>query len=1369
MLRTAMERYAAAGWNGSVPQNGQKVKVAQAFLETLPVEKLRSAIQAVENGCSLLGLDARGTSKNRSYVKKFLEHCEQEQWLIQPSTVEASSHGKLKKVYHFQNPDGQRRTYHVSSTGARLSPACSLGTQSGDYRIALLTKTDSNTYFAIACLAIKCASQVAGTVNLFVFEHLAIARLAIKCASQVAGTVNLFVFEHQLINQALWQDLEMFAQSIGHLSSAEGVIQKVLQMLGYLHRIQGINIKQLSLRNLVPFVKTHYAEDDFANDLTINLQGNPCLQSLKQIDNELSAQESIAQRRMRHKAKELIDWIDEYLRYSDQIRIEAGAKDGLANSTKQQTVYALIKLAQYIYKKETANFKNIEIINQLNAKCSELAPDRKQQKARVAARCLNWEKAIQVVELQREKADTRHSRAGFSKSGKHHFKRRELKAVVSEIQKVIILLLMVLIPTDRQQTYRRIQFRESLKIDEQIGGIFLLWGDRIGDVLVPRSKLKNPEQAQWWLAVYEFKTLEYYEPFWYPLPNQRFSDRKTFYEYLEMWFFGLEDLEGKWPEYYKGKDANWHGYINEDGKKGGWREALQLNHDFAFSMPRTKRPFASTGFKNLVRDTFIQFTPQVDDGRITPVTPHSFRSMLATYTDGNLTNAEELSMAYCEHHSVKIRRGTYTFTDNLRQIADAQRVMEQINEAIFLEHIRTKQETNTETSDVEERKTSEHSAQIPPRFVWEAIEQYALHCEKDRFSMLRTAIERYAVPGWGGPISQAGRKIEPAAQEFLKSLPIYKVGNVLDTVTEGCDLLKLSSRGKSKNRSYAKKFLEFCKTQGWLNEPRATLTPPAASQLGSYRFKQTKRPTDWKTYSSTGAGRILAYKLGTKPSDYVIAEEREVLGNLELQQEINGLIKYVDHLAQRPELLAKVYQMLGYCHRVQGIPLPELRLSHLVPFVKIYYVEHDFADDPTFALNSSGQPEYPNQAESLLALFEGMAQRRILKKSEEILGWLDKYFTWLDQERLAVGAGGYANSTKLLYISALSTVARYVYRSETSSKTFSDIAIIKKLTEKLSEFPPNRRQQQATVGARCLTWEEAIEVVEMQRERADQRYMLSLPHFCNRKYYPVKRHAKGIAHDIQVVLILLLMTLIPSDRQQTYRRIEFLETLKVDEKVNGVFLLCGKFIHGELVPKSKLEDPEQACWWLAVYEFKTDEKFGSFWYPLPNQQFIDGKTLYEYLEMWFFGLEDVEGKWARYYSGKDATWQGYIDEEGERWGWRAALVPECNYAFTGPKTRQGFTRDTFTGLIKNVFIRFTPELEKEKVTPVTPQSFRTMLATYTDGKLTESEEKSMAYCEHHSVKMRRRAYTLSDNIRQIAPAITVMNRINNLLWKGISD
>lgn len=1340
MLKTAMERYAVAGWNGPVNLSGQKVKAdTQAFLAALPVETLWSAMESVERGCDLLEIDARGKSKNRSYIKKFLESCEQEQWLT-PPIVAIPAQAKLPQVYHFQKPNGQRRIYNVSSTGAKNSPVSSLGTQPEDYRVLPLVTTDPSTRFAIVCLAIKCAAQV-------------------------AGTVNLFVFAHQLLNQALWRELERFAQSIGHLASAEGIVGKVLQMLGYLHRVQAISIDQLSLTSLIPFVKIYYAENDLANDLSTDLQGDPCCLSLEQIENKLSAQKDVAQRRMRHQAKALIAWVEVYLCYLDQRRIDAGAKDGLAKSTKQQCVFALIKVAQDIYKKETTNdFKDIEIINQLKEKYSELAPDRKRQKARVSARCLPWEKATQVVELQREKADTRHYKKREKKVGPPSFRPRALAAVASDIQKVIILLLMVLIPSDRQQTYRRLQFRESLKIDEPVDGIFLLWGDMIGDMLIPRSKLKSPEAARWWLAVYDFKTVEKYEPFWYPLPNQIFSDSKTFYEYLEMWFFGLEDVVGKWPEYYKGEQAKWQGFLSEDGKKGGWRAALEPSHAFAFSMPHNRQPFNRGSFKDLVRDLFIQFTPQVDEGRITPVTPHSFRTMLATYTDGNLTNTEETSMSYCEHHSVAIRRGTYTFTDNLRQIADAQRVMERINETVFLEHAQTKQKIGIEAASTEARQPSELSVQFSPSSVWEVMEHYGLNCDKNRFPMVKTALERYAVPGWSGPISQVGQKVDPTAQAFLRSLPVYKIGSVLDAVEKGCNLLNLSARGKSKNRSYAKKLLEFCKTQGWLNEPRITTTPPAAKQPGGYRFRQTKQPIDWE-FSSTGAGNIPAYSLGSKASDYVTIEERKVLGNLELQQEIDAFTQYINHLARRPELLTKVHQMLGYCHRVQGVLLAELRLNHLIPFVQLCYTEQDFADNPTFVVNSDNQFKYPEQVESHLALVEGRAQRHILQKAVDVLSWLDAYFKWLDQGRLAVGdPNGYANGTKLLYIDALIKITEYVYSSQTFSKTFLDITIIEKLREKLSEFPPNRRQQKARVGARCLTWEEAIEVVENQREKADQRYILSFPNWQDGKFYPIKRRVKGIAHSIQVALILLLMTVIPSDRQQTYRRLQFLETLKVDEKVDGVFLLCGNFVHGELIPKSKLENPEQARWWLAVYEFKTEEDYGPFWYPLPNQRFIDGKTLYEYLEMWFFGLEDVEGKWTQYYSGKDATWQGYVDEKGERHGWRDALAPEHNCAFSGPKSCQPLTIGTFTYLVKGVFIRFTPDLERGKVVPVTPQSFRTMLATYTDSKLTEREEKSMAYCEHHSVTMRRRAYTLSDNMRQIADAIKVMNRINNNLF-----
>ncbi|MEP0924906.1 hypothetical protein [Leptolyngbya sp. ST-U4] len=1338
MVKTAMERYAVAGWGGPVIQNGKKVtSEAQAFLENLPVARLLTAIEAVEQGCDLLGLDARGKSKNRSYIKKFLEYCEQKQWLLHASATEAPSDKNSKKLYTYRNKNGKRRIYHVSTSGAKLSPTTSLGTQPQDYCIV------SSICFSMMCLATKCASQV-------------------------PGTIDLFVFEHQLINQFLWKNLELFSQSIEHLACAEGVVQKVVQMLGYLHRIQGVDINQLSLTSLIPFVKIYYTENDVENNLPTDSQGSRCSPSLEQIEKELSLQQDIAQRRIKHAAKTLIDWINVYLGWLDQCRTNAGAKDGLANSTKQQFIYALIKVAEYIYKKETTqNFKDIEIIHKLKEKSADLAPDRKRQKARVADRCLSWEKAVQVVELQREKADTRLYEV--LQNRKPELRQRTPASVASEIQKVIILLLMVLIPSDRQQTYRRLQFREALKLDAQVEGVFLLWGDMIGDVLTPKSKLKSPDQARWWLAIYDFKTVEHYEPFWYPLPNQIFSDGKTFYEYLEMWFFGLDDLQGRWTEYYEGEQARWQGFISEDGRKEGWREALYPGHDFAFSMPRTKRPFDKISFKDLVQDVFIQFSPQVDAGRITPVTPHSFRTMLATYTDGILTNAEELSMAYCEHHSVAIRRGTYTFTDNLRQIADAQRVMETINETVFLGHIQTKQKIDIEAAAANSKQATELPVHFFPKSVWEGIEHYGLNCDKNRFSMVRTAVERFAVPGWGGPISQAGQKVDPTAQEFLKSLPVYKVRSVLDAVDKGCTLLSVSKRGRSRNRSYAKRFLEFCKTQGWLNEPRITTTPPTKNQPGGYRFSQANHRRDWN-FSLTGAGKIAAYKLGTVAGDYINVEGHQILGNLELQQEIDEFTRYVKHQARQPELLIKVSQMLGYLHRIQGVELAELRLNHLIPFVKLHYTEQDFADDPIFALDSSGKLKYPDRVESRLASVEGRAQRHILQKALEVLNWIDEYFKWLDRERKAVGEpNGYANGTKRLYIDALIKVTEYVYCSQTFSKTFSDITIIEKLREKQAEFPISRKQQKARVGARCLTWEEAVEVVEKQREKADQRYILSFPHWHNGKFYPNKRHATGIAHSIQVALILLLMTLIPTDRQQTYRRLQFIETLKVDEKVDGVFLLHGDFVHGELIPKSKLENSEQARWWLAVYEFKTDEKYGSFWYPIPNQQFMDGKTLYEYLEMWFFGLEDLEGKWAQYYSDKHATWQGYIDENGRRCGWRDALAPEHSYAFTGPRSRQPFSRGGITQMIQSVFIRFTPELDRGTVVPVTPQSFRTMLATYTYGKLTESEEKSMAYCEHHSVTIRRRAYTLSNNEKKIAGAIKVMDRINNNLFLKRSE
>jgi len=61
------------------------------------------------------------------------------------------------------------------------------------------------------------------------------------------------------------------------------------------------------------------------------------------------------------------------------------------------------------------------------------------------------------------------------------------------------------------------------------------------------------------------------------------------------------------------------------------------------------------------------------------------QKMSGVLTEGTLTPAEEASMAYCEHHSVEVRRSVYTFHENMKQITSAIQVMERINNHSFLD------------------------------------------------------------------------------------------------------------------------------------------------------------------------------------------------------------------------------------------------------------------------------------------------------------------------------------------------------------------------------------------------------------------------------------------------------------------------------------------------------------------------------------------------------------------------------------------------------------------------------------------------------------------------------------------------------------
>jgi hypothetical protein len=187
----------------------------------------------------------------------------------------------------------------------------------------------------------------------------------------------------------------------------------------------------------------------------------------------------------------------------------------------------------------------------------------------------------------------------------------------------------------------------------------------------------DPDKAQFWINLEDFKTVATYGEFWYPVPNVQFLDGTTFYQLLAAWLWGFEDKEGHWPIRYDGANEPWQGYIDPKGNRSGWRAALDPQHDYVFTMPNAKTPFYDNTFYTLVRSIFVHFTQEW--GPPVPVTPHSIRHMLSTYLSRLDVNPNEIeSFSYVLHHSPETHNGHYVYSNNMIRIAPAVKRMEQI-------------------------------------------------------------------------------------------------------------------------------------------------------------------------------------------------------------------------------------------------------------------------------------------------------------------------------------------------------------------------------------------------------------------------------------------------------------------------------------------------------------------------------------------------------------------------------------------------------------------------------------------------------------------------------------------------------------------
>lgn len=639
-----------------------------------------------------------------------------------------------------------------------------------------------------------------------------------------------------------------------------------------------------------------------------------------------------------------------------------------------------------------------------------------------------------------------------------------------------------------------------------------------------------------------------------------------------------------------------------------------------------------------------------------------------------------------------------------------------------------------------------------PQTIFEALE--LAERELTSIKMIRTALQRYVVPEWGGPEAQPGKQISYRAIEFLKTVPLEKLLDASRMQERYFERIAASKKCCNRNRYYLKQFVQWVQQKRWL-----ALIDPNSREPQFNRFNKPtgQRRTFAQDLRTTGTKHPTAYSLGTHLQDWVLVDGQKVLANSRLHKEFQQLQIFASKFRkcrQVQQQIGHLRAILGYLHRVQNIPLDTLCLDTLIPFVQLRFSEDDFVEHEAFAVTAQGHLIDPVRAEQTLAMAEAIAQRQAKKKADITLKIVEAFFQSRQQELARCGQPeGLAPASKREVLGALILASKYQFREQTDSEetdNFEDIAVIRRLRLRVNQEILEPKKSQKQIRKRSVTWEQAMRVFEKQRLQTLEYFLASRDRHSKTGKVIRSRSATSIALDFQKTVICGLMLLIPTDRQQTYRRLEYGKTLK-----NGYF----RDDDGEqFVVQDVPADPNAANFWINLEDFKTVETYGEFWYPVPNVQFADGTTFYQYIASFLWGFWDESGVFPTYYEGEHQHWQGWIDTNGKRCGWRDALQPQHELMFTMPVAKTPFTENTFCSMIRSLFVRFTQE--EGQAVPVTPHSLRHMLANYLDRiGIAGEEAKSFAYVLHHSPEVHQGRYVYKNNMMQIAPAVKRMEEI----------
>lgn len=592
-----------------------------------------------------------------------------------------------------------------------------------------------------------------------------------------------------------------------------------------------------------------------------------------------------------------------------------------------------------------------------------------------------------------------------------------------------------------------------------------------------------------------------------------------------------------------------------------------------------------------------------------------------------------------------------------------------------------------------------------------ALEFYNQHLieqgDLKTFALLQSSILRFTVPGWGGPAPKGKRSSTEevkAGLDFLAQLPLEKLNTAIETQNKVFDDLNMDKKARRQPRHYLLSFVTWVKNSGLLIQEKLVEPPKEVEVIKEYGLKHKRKP---RVHAKTTkrVGHYKKFSLGSVEGDFI---------NKPLEMEFKELKKFQSTVLERASLCTieklekDILRLLGWFYRYQSnnLNLEDLTFSSFMPVTELY---------PKIS-NYKEIQEY------------WIAQAKAKSKAEEIattfLSTLENFFEW----RKEILGEDLAIRTKLGTFDTVLVLAKFLYHEQSNRSEYNnyeDIPLVKYLQRARTKMHKKYKQFGPKISRRdyMIPWSKVLEIREILRKEAETKDVKFFD-MDALKYRYLPRPNSAIAKDMQLFLLLAFFTIIPPDRQRTFRELQIGKTLKQ-----------GIFVGERFIPKEKMDDPNTACWYihLGMNDYKTSKTYGEWIGELPNESFGD-KTFYNYLDEWLYhGYQDVSGCWH---------------------GWRDSLKPHNREYFFVATNGKTFTDRSITQRIRGVFMRLAE-------VPVNPHLLRAIFRTHLKNSgASLAELESSAYWMKHDMKTADDNYTFQDREAKLRPATLMMERLN---------